>query len=130
MIVDWFDGIAKVIVSIGSLGGLVTAAGAWHAAIKSRKAAEATAALTNAQNLVLQEQTGTLARVEAAGDGQLDAISSVAKKLGVQKDALAVEVERRQANPDEPTHAGEPTDEHRVGIVDGRAKTFLPRPRP
>lgn len=136
--VDWFAGVAQVITAVGGAGGFVAAIAAWWEARKNRIAAAAAKVEAKAeaeQHLrILNEQTGTLARVEGNTDGALSASLAVAKKLGVQKDALAVEVERLQATAQEPTPEGPPTAEHPVGMVGARAKAFdpaaLPEERP
>jgi hypothetical protein len=139
--VDWFAGVAQVITAVGGAGGFVAAIAAWWEARKNRLAAELAKAEAKADAdahlKILNEQTGTLARVEGNTDGALSASQgalatsqAVAEKLGIQKDALAIEVERRQANPQEPTHEGPPSAEHPVGMVGARAKAFDPTAKP
>lgn len=73
---------------------------------------------------ILNEQTGTLARVEGNTDGALSAAQAISKRLGIQKDALAIEVERLQPGSSDATPDGVPTAEAPVGMVDGHAKAF------
>lgn len=73
---------------------------------------------------LLAEQTGQMARIEGNTDGGLTEIKAVAKHLGVQKDALALEVERLQPKGAAATPEGVPTAENPVGMVSGHAKAY------
>lgn len=135
-------GVAAIIIAIGTpLSIAVTQYNTRKAINDARAEAKATAAAAaqerataaaeakaeaDAHLKILNEQTGTLARVEGNTDGGLTKITAVAEKLGIQKDALAVEVERLQKDATAPTPAGPPTVEQPVGMVDGHAKAFDP----
>lgn len=115
--VDWFDGIAKIIVALGSLGGLVAACAAWFQANKAAN--------------IAASHTTTLARVEDNTDGSLSEIKAVAKKLGAKKDALEIEVKRLQPPEDMGTPSPPATAEHPVAIDQaGAVTTFAEKPEP